>query len=70
MYGHPSLLRPGQIVEHRYIPGVPLVIVGGPREGVSGQIYTVRKPDGSSVPALEKNLKRGDTHEWHSSREA
>lgn len=54
-------LAPGVTVEHRCRPGVPLVIVAWARRGVSGDIYTVRTPEGREVLALRENLKSGDT---------
>lgn len=61
MYSHPSLkyptpLAPGVIVEHKSLPGVSLVVVSGPEQGISGERYTVKKPDGEVVRVLKKNL--------------
>jgi hypothetical protein len=62
MYGHPKLKYPpgklpkGTVVEHKYLPGVPLTIESGPEQGISGEIYKVSKPDGKVVPVLRKNL--------------
>jgi hypothetical protein len=62
MYGYPGLKYPprklpkGTVVEHKDLRGVPLVIEAGPRQGVSGEIYLIRKPDGKVGPVLRKNL--------------
>ena len=60
-YGHPSLtyptpLKPDSIVEHKNLPGVPLVIVGEAVRGISGERYMVNLPGGEVVPVLKKNL--------------
>lgn len=62
MYSHPLAKYPpgklpkGAIVEHRDLPGVPLTIEEGPEQGISGEVYKVRKPDGRVVKVLRKNL--------------
>jgi hypothetical protein len=62
IYGHPLLKYPpgklpkGAIVEHRLLPGVLLIVEDGPADGVSGEIYRVRKPDGKIEKVLRKNL--------------
>lgn len=73
MYYHPSIhriehpqtraltvyrrFRPGAVVEHRSLPGVALVIVSGPTQGLSGSRYIVQMPGGRREPVLEKNLE-------------
>lgn len=73
MYYHPSIqrperpqtlaltiyrrYRPGAVVEHRSLPGVALVIVSGPVEGLSGSRYIVQMPGGRREHVLEKNLE-------------
>lgn len=62
MYGHPKLkypvhLIPGQIVEHRFQPGVPLVVVSGPHQGLISEKYIVKTPSGTEEPVLKRNLK-------------
>jgi hypothetical protein len=63
MYGHPRLPYPVQltkdtVVEHKYQPGVPLVIVSGPHESLTAKDrYIVRKPTGAEEPVLRRNLK-------------
>jgi hypothetical protein len=61
MYGHPRLPYPvwltkDTIVEHKYRPGTPLVIVTGPEWGISGEKYVVRTPEGEEKPVLRRNL--------------
>ena len=64
MYGHPKLknhprltdIAPGTIVEHKYLPSKPLVIISGPHKSLSGRGYIVEYK-GKYVPVLEKNLK-------------
>jgi len=61
LYGHPTVeyhrvLSPDTIVEHRYLPGVPLVVVSGPYKGTSGDIYIVKISGGEEVRVLMKNL--------------
>jgi hypothetical protein len=62
MYSHPKLKYPpgrlpkGTVVEHRNLPGVPLTIEEGPEQGISGEIYKVRKLDGKIEKVLRKNL--------------
>ncbi len=66
MYSHPTIankylvfrqLAFGNIVEHRDLPGVALVIVSGPVKTATGnEQYTVQIPDGQVVPVLRKNL--------------
>lgn len=60
MYAHPQLKRlsPGATVYHKYLPRVPLVVVSGPERSPLGEaVYRVQKPDGTVVPAKEKNLE-------------
>lgn len=63
MYSYPGLtmpthdnLKPGAIVEHKLRPGVPLEVVSGPKEGLSGEIYRVKMANGKIEPVLKKNL--------------
>jgi hypothetical protein len=62
IYGHPLLKYPprklpkGTVVEHRNLPGVPLVIESGPADGDWGEKYRVKMPDGKVVPVLKRNL--------------
>ena len=49
-------LEPGRIVEHKCLPGVPLVVVSGPAEGLRGGVYQVQRPGGRTDPVLEGNL--------------
>jgi len=61
IYHHPKLkppapLRPGDTVEHKDLPGVPLTVVSGPEAGLTGDIYMVRMPDGREVKVKRKNL--------------
>lgn len=61
MYQHPNVkypahLLPEQIVEHKDLPGVPLTVVSGPEQGISGERYTVKKPGGEVARVLRKNL--------------
>jgi len=62
MYGHPRLLYPARltkdtIVEHKYRPGVPMLVVKGPVWGHLGEKYIVRTPEGEEEPVLRRNLK-------------
>jgi hypothetical protein len=63
IYGHPALkfpvhLMPGQIVEHRYQPGVPLEVVSGPHVSLTtNDQYIVKTPNGAEEPVLKRNLK-------------
>ena len=65
MYSHPAaelaVLRPGTAVEHKDLPGVLLVVVRRERQGVSGEVYVVKMPDGKEVPVYAHNLKRRDS---------
>lgn len=61
MYGHPNVkyptrLKPDSIVEHKYLPGIPLVIVSGPEKGPSGDRYRVKKPSGEVCSVIKRNL--------------
>lgn len=57
-YPTPSRYRPGQIVQHRCLPGVDLEIIGGPHRSLDGdRKWWVRTPDGKTVPVLERNLR-------------
>ena len=48
---------PGDVVEHRDMPGVALVIVSGPILTATGKVqYWVQIPGGQVVPVLLKNL--------------
>jgi len=65
MYYHPTMQRQhkkqlaiGDIVEHRDLPGVALVIVEGPLEGIRGTRWIVQTPDGKRETVLESNLIR------------
>ncbi len=62
MYSHPAaelaVLRPGTVVEHKDLPGVPLVVVRHERQGINGEVYIARKPDGREVPVYAHNLKK------------
>lgn len=49
-------IAPGTIVEHKYLPSKPLVIISGPHKSLSGRGYIVEYK-GKYVPVLEKNLK-------------
>jgi len=57
---HPKIkqLSAGDIVEHRNLPGVALVVADGPTEGVRGRRWILVGPDGKREPALEVNLIR------------
>ena len=63
MYGYPGLkypvhLTPGTIVEYLQRPGVPLIVVSGPHEGLYGLTrYIVRTPEGETVRVLRENLR-------------
>ncbi|HBC94344.1 MAG TPA: hypothetical protein DCZ10_15955 [Pelotomaculum sp.] len=52
----PPDLRPGDVIEHRDLPGKSLVVESGPEEGLSGERYRVKMPDGKVVPVLKRNL--------------
>ena len=52
----PPDLRAGEIVEHKSRPGSPFVVVSGPHEGLWGEKYMVKGPDGKVVPVLKSNL--------------
>jgi len=61
MYQHPSIkqparLDPGCIVEHKNLPGVPLAIISGPHEGVTGIVYRVILPGGRVERVKKVNL--------------
>jgi hypothetical protein len=60
VYSHPNVKYPrfglGDIVEHKYRPGVLLSVVSGPHKSLSGWGYVVEH-QGKLVPVLEKNLK-------------
>jgi hypothetical protein len=62
MYGHPLLKYPtgklpkGTIVEHKDLPGVPLVVESEAIQGRWGEKYRVKKPDGKIEKVLRKNL--------------
>lgn len=67
MYYHPSIvnqhpkikqLSAGDIVEHKHLPGVALVITEGPLEGVRGKRWIVVGPEGRKESVLEVNLIR------------
>ena len=58
MYSHPKAgpkYYPGDIVQHRCLPGVDLVVVTGPEPGLTGNKYRVRI-GGRVEIVLEKNL--------------
>jgi len=54
----PIPLMPEDIVEHKSLPGVPLVVVSKVQAGRFGQTCKVRMPDGAVVPVLGRNLIR------------
>jgi len=65
MYSHPKIaqqhpkikqLTTGNIVEHRDLPGIALVIVAGPLEGLRGKRWIVETPEGKRETVLEGNL--------------
>lgn len=72
MYYHPSIQRPerpqtraivpyrkfmhGAVVEHKYLPGSVLIIVGGPERGLTGNLYFVFGFSFWRESVLEKNL--------------
>ena len=62
MYGHPLLkypipLLPDTVVEHRWRPGIPLVIVSGPhRTELHQETYIVRV-EGREVRVVRENLR-------------
>lgn len=61
LYNHPRLVpkyNPGDIVEHYTKPGVPLVIVSGPEQGLTGNTYRVQVPGGKVEIVLERNIRR------------
>ncbi|NQS75280.1 MAG: hypothetical protein HQP61_02385 [Peptococcaceae bacterium] len=60
IYRHPLLepprrLQPGTVVEHKSLPGVPLKIVSGPEQGLSGELYRVLW-EGREVQVKKCNL--------------
>jgi len=63
VYGHPLLkypvrLKPGTVVEHKYMLGIPLVVVSGPYKSPTNRDkYTVRTPGGAEESVLRENLK-------------
>lgn len=60
MYSHPRLTYPlphGAVVEHRYRPGVRLIVVSGPHVGITDIVYMVKTPEGKVEPAKRGNLK-------------
>jgi len=63
MYQHPLIkypypLQPGQVVEHKYMLGVPLTLVSGPFKGPTNRDkYIVRTPDGYEESVVGENLK-------------
>jgi hypothetical protein len=60
-YGYPNAkypLTPGTVVEHKYMPNVPLIVVSGPEKSPTGRDkYTVRTPGGVEESVLRENLK-------------
>jgi len=61
MYFYPKVmdeLKIGDIVEHKNLPGVPLVLAKGPLEGIRGTRWIVQTPEGKQETALEENLIR------------
>jgi hypothetical protein len=59
--GNPRLLEDlpleaGTTVEHKDLPAVPLTIISGPHEGVTGVVYRVLMPGGKMVRVLRDNL--------------
>ena len=49
-------LEAGTIVEHKDLPAVPLTIISGPHEGVTGVVYRVLMPGGKMVRVKRDNL--------------
>ncbi|WP_134218676.1 hypothetical protein [Pelotomaculum sp. FP] len=49
-------LVPGDMVEHKDLPNVSLIVVSGPHEGNFGIKYMVKKPTGEVVSVFERNL--------------
>jgi hypothetical protein len=62
IYHIPSLakrlrvLEPGTGGTHKTEPSMPLTVVSGPKQGIRGNVYRVRRPDGRVDPVLEINL--------------
>jgi len=55
---YPVHLRPGTVVEHKYMPGVRLTIASGPYKSPTNRDkYTVRTPGGVEESVLRENLK-------------
>jgi hypothetical protein len=49
-------LPAGMTVEHRDLPTVPLTIISGPHDGVTGVVYRVLMPGGKMVRVKRDNL--------------
>ncbi len=59
--GNPRLiadlpLPAGATVEHKDLPTVPLTIISGPHEGVTGVVYRVLMPGGRVERVKRRNL--------------
>ena len=59
--GNPHLLadmplEAGSIVEHKLRPGIPLAIISGPHDGVTGPVYRVIMPGGKVERVKRENL--------------
>jgi len=63
VYNHPRLVpryNPGDIVEHKFKLGVPLVIVSRLPDALDGgNRWSVRTPEGKTEPVLERNFIGG-----------
>lgn len=62
IYAHPLIkypyLQPGQVVEHKDRPGVPLVVRSGPHDSLTTRAkYFVETPEGRVEPVKRENLK-------------
>jgi hypothetical protein len=49
-------LPAGMVVEHAMLPGIPLTIISGPHEGVTGDTYRVLLPSGKVERVKRGNL--------------